>query len=71
MARTKAITTLVYFMLVMTSVAHGKGKRAPDIFVKDRIWDFGIIEQHKVITHEFIIQNKGNADLIIEKVRSS
>lgn len=71
MARTKTITMLVCSMLLLTGVVNAKGKRTPNIFIKERTWDFGTIEQHKVITHEFIIQNKGNADLIIEKVRSS
>jgi len=71
MAHTKTIAILVCFMLLVVGVASGKEKGVPDIFIKDPIWDFGTIEQHKVVTHEFIIQNKGNADLIIEKVRSS
>ena len=36
MARTKTITMLACFMLLATGVANAKGKRAPNIFIKEQ-----------------------------------
>jgi len=70
MPHIKTIATLLCFMLLLTGTISGKPKRTPDIFIEEPVWDFGAIEQHKKITHEFLVHNRGNADLIIEKVRS-
>ena len=44
---------------------------APAIFCESPQYDFGSAESTKVITHEFVIQNKGDAVLNISAVRPS
>jgi len=68
MANIKRIMILVCFML-LTGTISGEQKTS-DIFIKEPVWDFGAIEQHTKITHEFLVHNRGNADLIIDRVRS-
>jgi len=52
-------------------MVNGSNEKEPDIYVDKWLWDFGTIEQKQTVKHKFIIQNRGEADLIISKVRSS
>lgn len=59
--------------LVLSSISTVSGSKIkdPDINVEEWIWNFGTIEQRQTIKHKFIIQNRGEADLIINAVRST
>ncbi|KPJ55526.1 MAG: hypothetical protein AMJ42_06695, partial [Deltaproteobacteria bacterium DG_8] len=41
----------------------------PEIFLETTEHDAGIVYQGAVVTHPFIVKNKGKGDLLIKKVR--
>lgn len=58
-------------VLLGISTVRGSKIKEPDIYVEEWIWNFGTIEQKQTVKHKFIIQNRGEADLIINDVRST
>ena len=62
---------LIPLILLSVGVTNGSTTKEPDIYVEEWVWDFGTIEQRQTIKHKFIVQNKGEADLIINDVRST
>jgi len=69
----KHLKTIVMLCVLFlpTSNVNGQDTKAPKIFIKEQTWDFGTIKQHSKVTHIFTVQNKGNADLIIERTRTT
>lgn len=47
-----------------------KASASPSIFVPEPRYEFAPIVDGKVVTHDFVIQNKGDAPLIIERVKT-
>jgi hypothetical protein len=45
--------------------------KAPRIAFKESAWDFGKVKEGVELSHEFVFKNAGDADLVIEKVRTS
>jgi hypothetical protein len=45
--------------------------KAPRIEFKEGAWDFGKVKEGASLSHEFVFKNTGDADLVIEKVRTS
>lgn len=61
-------------ILSFTSSVFGASKQtlqSPSIFVPESRYTFPIVIDGTEVTHDFIIQNKGDAPLIIEKVKTS
>ncbi len=46
-------------------------QKSPRIVFSEDEWDFGDIKEGKIVSHIFKFQNKGNAELVIEKVETS
>lgn len=69
----KCMNTIVMLCVLfwLASDINGQDTKAPKIFIEERTWDFGTIKQHSKVTHVFTVQNKGNADLIIERLRTT
>ncbi len=59
---------LYYGALLVAS--SGEANASPVIAIDNEVHDFGTILEGTVITHNFIIENKGNETLLIQRVRS-
>ncbi|MBU0566701.1 DUF1573 domain-containing protein [bacterium] len=69
------LLTTCYLLLLSRPVpaqATAQGSAdAPDIRLEEEAFNFGIIQEGEKAHHKFIISNKGNKELIIEKVRTT
>jgi len=64
-------TVLCIFYYGALLVAYsGEANASPVIAIDNEILDFGTMLEGTIITHDFIIENKGNEPLIITRVRS-
>lgn len=60
-------------MLCYNSSAFGASKQtslSPSVFVPESRYTFPTVIDGAEITHDFIIQNKGDAPLVIERVKT-
>jgi hypothetical protein len=60
-------TTLILFLLLLPVSAFSQ----PSIHVESQQHDFGSVNQDNKLIHVFTIENKGDQDLVIEKIKSS
>jgi hypothetical protein len=44
---------------------------APSIEINDRVFDFGEIKQGEKVSHNFVVTNNGESNLILRKIRAS
>jgi hypothetical protein len=61
------------FIMSFDSGAFGASKKTPpssSIFVSESRYTFPAVIDGTEVTHDFIIQNKGDAPLVIEKVKT-
>ncbi|HID93847.1 MAG TPA: DUF1573 domain-containing protein, partial [bacterium (Candidatus Stahlbacteria)] len=65
------IIVMLYILFLLPSNINGQDAKAPKIFIEERTWNFGTIKQHSKVTHIFKVQNRGNADLIITRLRTT
>lgn len=68
-----AIFFTVYCILSFEIVAFGSSKQTqplPSVFVPESQYTFSPVLDGTEVTHDFVIQNKGDALLKIEKVRT-
>lgn len=49
----------------------GKGPQGPDIYFKEKVFDFGEVDEGKKVTHGFMVKNRGDELLTIQKVGST
>lgn len=47
-----------------------KSKGNPSIFIPENSYEFPSVVEGKKVTHDFIVKNKGNAELIIDRVKT-
>jgi hypothetical protein len=45
--------------------------KAPRLKFQEDVWNFGKIKEGATLSHEFVFKNLGDADLVIDKVRTS
>jgi len=60
-------------ILSFNCVAFGASKQAtpsPSVFVPESRYKFSTVIDGTEVTHDFVIQNKGDAPLVIEKVKT-
>jgi len=57
-------------VLVFSNIQNNSGLQ-PRILVSEEEWDFGKVIQGEKPTHIFIVENKGEGDLIIESLKES
>jgi hypothetical protein len=43
----------------------------PRIKFKELVWDFGMVKQGEILSHEFVFSNEGDSTLVIRKVATS
>ena len=49
----------------------GKGPQGPDIYFKEKVFDFGKVDEGKKVTLSFMVKNRGDELLKIKKVGST
>ena len=64
------ILYLSYLFFFLVPIANG-AESAPVAFIQDTDYEFSMVLDGSKITHEFVIQNKGDAILKIEKVKTT
>ena len=60
-----------YFILCLMGVAFGAedgAKGSPSLFFPQEAYEFDTVLEGTPVLHEFVIQNKGTADLDVKKV---
>jgi hypothetical protein len=72
---------IIFFIIILIIIVAGsivisgnflnKSIRPPQISISEEEWDFGKVKPGTQPQHKFIITNKGNEDLIIERVWAS
>ncbi|PIX33827.1 MAG: hypothetical protein COZ58_06095 [Candidatus Infernicultor aquiphilus] len=72
---------IIFFIIIVIIIVAGfmvisgnfssKPERPPQISISEEEWDFGKVKPGTQPQHKFIITNKGNEDLIIERVWAS
>jgi hypothetical protein len=62
---------IVTSFIVISSNFSSKSGRPPQIAISEEEWDFSLVKPEEKPTHVFTITNKGNEDLIIERVWAS
>ena len=68
-----SIVFSVVCILSFGGVAFGVSQQtppSPSIFVPESRYTFPTVLDGTEVTHDFVIQNKGDAELVIEKVRT-
>ncbi|MGK9368925.1 DUF1573 domain-containing protein [Melioribacter sp. Ez-97] len=66
----KRALKLLVLLLVIAGFANAQEKD-PKIFSPEPEYDFGEIIEGETVNHEFVIMNKGEGKLVIERVRAS
>jgi glycine cleavage system regulatory protein len=72
---------IIFFIIIVIIIVTGsivisgnfssKSGRPPQITISEEEWDFGLVKPEEKPTHVFTIKNKGNEDLIVERVWAS
>jgi len=61
------VALFVVINVISTAMAvQGDG---PQLFIEEKTFDFGKVDEGKTIEHAFTVRNRGNQPLIIEKVQ--
>ena len=58
---------LFFILFTLVNVVDAK----PKLLIKERVWDFGAIKQHKTAKHNFLVKNEGKETLIIKRLRTT
>ncbi len=69
--RKKTTKCILLLSIFIFSVLWLWGEKAPRLKFKEDSWNFGRVDQGKVVTHVFNFTNQGDAPLEIKKVRST
>jgi len=67
--RLRACLAIAFFFLCLVAV--GKIQAAPRMEIDQPLWNFGIVTNLAVLTHDFVIRNAGDVPLEISSVVSS
>lgn len=71
--KTTAILVLGWCLLGFSTVSVGEDliiEPSPSAFLPETRYTFGSTPEGTALTHDFVIQNRGKAPLIIEKVKT-
>jgi len=71
--RVRAVAVLGVALTLTVCVAIGFGAQddaQPSVFFPATSYDFSPVLEGNKVMHEFVIQNKGNAPLIVERVKT-
>lgn len=65
-----AVLCIFYYGALLVAYS-GEANASPVISIDNEVLDFGAMLEGTVITHNFIVENKGNEPLLIPRVRSN
>lgn len=65
-----AVSAVFYYGALLLGYSAEAGA-APGLYIEKDVYDFGTILEGTIITHDFIIENRGNEPLLIPNVRST
>jgi hypothetical protein len=65
-----AATFLLFFVSTLCVSAETTVKQVPKAVLPERIYEFEPVVEGMLVSHNFILQNRGNAPLIIEKIKT-
>lgn len=75
MRRKSFVSLFSLILLVSGFIIFGYGERSaregPEVKFQEEKWDFGKVKEGQVKSHVFIFDNKGDAPLVIKRVRTS
>jgi len=68
----------ILLVILLLNILHAGGLTAaespatdsPTVFVAEPSYEFAPVVDGRVVAHDFVIQNRGNAALIIERVKT-
>jgi hypothetical protein len=55
-------------MVVMTPISKAGADARPKLEIKERVFDFGTVSQGTVVSHDFVVRNEGESNLIIQRI---
>ena len=58
------------FFTTYTVAAENSAEKRPLVVIPEQTYEFVPVVEGSLVTHDFIIQNKGTAPLVIEKVKT-
>ena len=58
------------FLTIYPADAKNNAEKRPLAFIPKQMYEFIPVVEGSLVTHDFIIQNKGTAPLVIEKVKT-
>jgi hypothetical protein len=61
----------VFYYGALLVTCSGAANASPVVSIDNEVYDFGTILEGIVLTHDFIVENKGNEPLLIPRVRST
>jgi hypothetical protein len=67
---TFALSAVFYYGALLFGYSAEAGA-APELYIEKDVYDFGTILEGTVITHNFVIENRGDEPLLIPNVRST
>lgn len=67
----RTIKLIVLLSVLIFSTLWLWGEKAPRINFKENSWNFGKVDQGKVLTHVFIFSNEGDVPLTVNRVRTT
>ncbi|MBW1802854.1 MAG: DUF1573 domain-containing protein [Deltaproteobacteria bacterium] len=59
----------LFIVISVTSTAMAVQGDGPQLYLKEKTFDFGKVDEGKTIEHAFTVYNRGNQPLKIERVR--
>ena len=69
---TKKIVAAIFLLLFISTLGFSAKipvKQGPKAVLTERIYEFEPVVEGMLVSHNFILQNKGDAPLIIEKIK--
>ncbi len=64
----RIVPVLALVAMVVVSIAYA-GDPAPEIVIPKLRHDFGKVFEREAYAHDFVVRNRGNADLLIDNVK--
>ena len=68
--RIVVVTFLLLFISPLCVSAETTVKQVPKAVLPERIYEFEPVAEGTLVSHRFILQNRGDAPLIIEKIKT-
>jgi hypothetical protein len=64
-----SVGCLIALFCLFSCSAWAQGTKHPRMVIQEPVFDAGEVDEGKVITHSFLVSNRGDAPLLIKHVR--